>query len=821
YDADNNLIGDVAGTWTIEGGIGTCTQGYGTSIIFDPTKPGAGTITAARSAASTDGVRTDTTGLITVSLGDLDHIRIEYLNGIEIESRQILIGDTLNLYLRGYDADNNLIEGVSGTWSVEGGLEKCVPVHGTKTCFAPTKPGAGTITVAYGIHTDTTGLIMVSPGAVSYIRIEYLDGTETGGAIQTTTDSIIELYLRGYNANNELIGDIVGNWRVEGSSTSGSGIGTCTQEYGTKTYFDPTTPGTGTIIATDGIHTYTIGLITVRLGILDHIRIEYLDGTEAGATLTTTNDTMELYLRGYDADNNLIGDFAGTWTVEGSLEDCKFKYGTSTIFAPTKSGIGTITATYGEHTDKTGLIIVNLVAVDHIRMEYFDGTPAVATRTTTDNSLQIYIRGYNANNNLIGDIVGIWTVIGGIGNCTPAHGSLTTFDPTTPGIGTITVTDGVHIDTIGSITISLGILDHIRIEYPDGTEVGATQTTTDFTLTLCLRGYDADNNLLGDIAGTWTVSGGSPSGGGIENCMPEYGTSTVFDPTKPGAGTITAARSATSTDGVWTDTTGLITVSVGVIDHIRIEYPDGTEVEATQTTTDSTLTLCLRGYDAENNLIGDIPGTWTVSGGSPSGGGSPSVGGLENCVPGYGSSTVFAPTKPGAGTITVTDGVRTDTTGLITVSLGVLDHIRIEYFDGIEVETTQVTTDAALTLCLRGYDADNNLLGDIPGTWIIEGEIGTCTQGYGTSTIFDPTKPWAGTIIAARSATSTDGVWTDTTGLITVSLGVLDHIRIEYLDGTEAGATQTTTDAALTLCLRGYDADNNLIGDVAGTWTIE
>jgi parallel beta-helix repeat protein len=63
YDWDGSLIGDVAGTWTVKGGIGTISSSYGTSTVFDPRKVGVGSITVIC------GTLTDVTGLITVNYG--------------------------------------------------------------------------------------------------------------------------------------------------------------------------------------------------------------------------------------------------------------------------------------------------------------------------------------------------------------------------------------------------------------------------------------------------------------------------------------------------------------------------------------------------------------------------------------------------------------------------------------------------------------------------------------------------------------------------------------------------------------------------------
>ncbi|MDI6781776.1 MAG: hypothetical protein QME49_06730, partial [bacterium] len=107
---------------------------------------------------------------------------------------------------------------------------------------------------------------------------------------------------------------------------------------------------------------------------------------------------------------------------------------------------------------------------------------------------------------------------------------------------------------------------------------------------------------------------------------------------------------------------------------LHIDLPDGTRLESTQTTTDATWCLCLKGYDGE---IENVPGTWTVTGG---------IGTLSST---HGTFTYFNLTTPGIGSIIATDGIYT-TTVPITVKLGALNRLTIEYSNGTEVKSPQI-----------------------------------------------------------------------------------------------------------------------------------
>jgi len=132
-----------------------------------------------------------------------------------------------------------------------------------------------------------------------------------------------------------------------------------------------------------------------------------------------------------------------------------------------------------------------------------------------------------------------------------------------------------------------------------------------------------------------------------------------------------------------------------------------------------------------------------------------------------------------------------------TPTLPTLVKIQIEDQGGNEIGTKTLTTDGTLTLYLRGYDGSNTFISYISGTWTILGGIGTLSQSYGTSTIFNPTKVGIGTI------TVTDGSHTDTTEAITVLHGAAALLILSPQTATlTADGTQTYTGTAI-------DADGN------------
>ncbi len=197
---------------------------------------------------------------------------------------------------------------------------------------------------------------------------------------------------------------------------------------------------------------------------------------------------------------------------------------------------------------------------------------------------------------------------------------------------------------------------------------------------------------------------------------------------------------------------------------ITIVDEQGKAISTYTLTTDDSLILYL--MDVENNLV---EGYWGV------------LGEIGSCTPEDGTYTVFDPTKPGTGTISATSWQHTDTTGLITVTIGSITSLSITTTEGEECGTYSLTTDDFLPLYLRGHDNDQNFA-YFEGTWSVSGYIGTLTNLYATSTIFYPTTVGVGTITAVSypfsPAVATLIVTLGTTGAISGYV-VFDLPRID------------------------------------------
>jgi len=365
-------------------------------------------------------------------------------------------------------------------------------------------------------------------------------------------------------------------------------------------------------------------------------------------------------------------------------------------------------------------------------------------------------------------------------------------------------TAGGKSDATGTISVTAGAVSRVLIRNAannGGSEVGNLNLTTDDVLVLYAAGYDAENNYIGDVTVSWSVTGT------LDAVSPSSGSSTVFSPrTKGTSGTIVADH-ATATD----DATGTISVSVGALAAIKIRDAGsggGSEVGSLTITADQSLTVYAAGYDADGNFISDQSVTWSSSG-------------LTPAVSGTGTSKSFSPTRTGSGYISAdAGGGRTDDTGTITVTAGALASLIIRDASagaGSEVGNRTMTTNDALTLYPAGYDADGNYRGEENATWSSTGSLTPPASGTGTSFTFSPTAPGSGTI------TATVGGVSDATGTITVNAGTVSKVLIRNAPnngGGEVGNLSLTTDDVLVLYAAGYDALNNYVGDVTVSWSV-
>ena len=832
YDDQGGYLGDQSVDWSVAGGIGIPTPIGGMSTTFTAITVGFGTVTATHPDSS---VGPDSTGLIEVVAGGLAYVLIRDASdgvGNEVGGMTLRTDDTRTLYSAGYDADDNFVGNTVVTWSVTGSIGKVSPAIGSSTQFNPTTIGTGRI---WGTHASTwvsvdhTGDVVVSGGNLAAVVIYDAPGGPTGGGAQVgdlsiTTDDDVSFFAAGFDADGNYLGDQSVTWRVVG------GIGEVSPNIGSSTTFNPTDLGPGQVIADHAsARDASTGVLQVAGGALDHIIVRDAPsggGSPVGPASINTDTSFQVFAAGYDADDNFVGAQSVTWSVVGGIGAIVAGPSTNSVFNATTVGSGTIDADDGPPTDlisyPSGTLTVSVGALAEIRIEDDNdcaGTEIGNETLAADQTLTVYAVGYDADGNCRGDETVAWAVNGGIGGMTPASGSSSVFNPKLAAVGSITATHAtVASDDTGALTITVGALAAITIRTRPGgvgVAVGNVSITVDDTLTLYSAGYDSDGNYHSDPSVNWQ------SLAAVGTVLPATGSSTLFTPGGSGAETIRAIHGASSAQ----DDTGTITVTTSIANlaHVLIlDQPGcsgndavGSVVDAESLTTDDTLTLFAVGFDSFNQCLDDVAVTWVLNG----------AGGVLD--PGPNASTSFDPQVAGQSPTITADhsnaAVTDHTTGLISIDVGALDYITVRDASnngGNVVGNLSITTDDELTFHAAGYDADHNYIIDQSVEWFVSGGIGTVTPS-GSSTTFNPSNSGLGQVLADHPG---PGVSDDSTGIINVSAGGIDTIRIVDAPGgagTDVGEVPSlTADHTLTVYAAGYDSDGNFVSDEDVTWSV-
>ncbi len=743
---------------------------------------------------------------VTIVAGPLNHFAVTNASDGNIADQTA--GTNFSVKITAKDLYNNTITSWTGTVDLSDDT-------GTLTPTTATISSGGAVTVSNALitkaqaniritatKTDTSGtsnFFTVTAGAVNYVKI--VEGSSGDGTEFTTrsltTDEVILLHAAGYDQYGNYSGDESVTWSVSG------GIGTVSPATGTSTTFNATTPGSGTITANHATVTDdATGTITVSVGALAKIKI--LSGasgeTSEVTTATVTNgNTLVVHAGGFDADDNYRSDETVDWSVSGGIGTVSPTTGnSSTTFTASTPGTGIISATNGTLSDDTGTITVDPGPLAQIilRTEPNNGGQAFGTHSmTADETVTIYAAGYDAQGYYLGDQNVDWTSTGTLAPTVNSTGQPSfTFSPTTaPTSGTIVGTLGALSDATGTISVSVGALNQIKILSGlsgETSEITTASLTSGNTLDMHAGGYDADGNYRSDESVTWSVLGG------IGTVSPTTGTSTTFTATVAGTGQISASN------GTQSDVTGDITVTGGGgLSYIvlRTETNGGGVALDTYTmTADDSLTLYAAGYDAGGTYIGDQPVDWS------------GTGTLAPTISASGqSSYTFSPTTaPASGTIVGTHATAgSDATGTITVNPGApagrVTLIPVPSVLDADGSSTSTISSSKI------YDADNNLVGS--GR---EFTIQIVPDGLGSITSTDVNSNRAGVQVATNAnselsfvytagtaggtatifATSDDG---SATGDTTISLTGLEITEISAAPTVSRG--QTATEVIMTV----------------------
>ncbi|MDZ7304104.1 MAG: hypothetical protein ONB44_18415, partial [candidate division KSB1 bacterium] len=749
-----------------------------------------------------------------VAAGGLDHFAFSTI-------ATQAAGAAFSFTITAKDANNNDLS-FNGTVTLSDNTTTLTPTSVTMNGVSVTVSNAQITKAQTGVMISATGggktgksnAFTVQPGSLYRVRI--VEGPSGDGPEVTTksvtADDLLPLHAAGYDAFGNYREDPPVNWLM----TNALGVFTPASSTSSTT-FNPNKVGTTRLIAdhASAIDDST-GNVVISTGAAYRVKVllgAFGAGNEVGDVLLNTGEVLTVHASSFDRDDNRIQDVSVTWRVSGNIGTLSPLSGVSTTLTATRVGNGTITADHASLIDGySGIITVSASTLSYVKI--FEGTagPPGAElgnkSITTDQTLSVYAAGFDASGNYVGDQEVTWSLSNSLGTLSPTFGRTTNFDPKRPGTLQIIATHATATgDNTGNISISAGNAHHIKIL------TGLSGATSEFLTDTLFTGqtremhassFDADDNWLGDVSVTWSVS--NPIG----SVAPTVGAATTFTATTAGSGVINARHSI-----LGEDFTGTITVKPSSLNYVRIvEGPSGpgSKLGSKSFTTDQTVPVHAAGYDANNNYLGDVPVTWTVIGNN-----------IGTFTTQSGASTTLLLTRTGVGRIVADHAsAKDDTSGNLTISVGALHHVKVMSgnagFTSV-VLTQEITADETLAVHASGFDADDNYIDDFSVTWLVSGKIGTVSPAVGKSTILTARKVGVGQITADYADPNvTDGV----TGAITVNPGRLAFIWViegPSGAGTQLGDRSLKADETLTLHAAGFDADTNYVADQSVTWS--
>lgn len=736
--------------------------------------------------------------LVGIGKGPLDEIRIESAGADDLGSLNLTADDELNLTAHGFDVRDNPLGPVEAGWSLEPVEDGQTEDHDVGD-FEPTKGESTTLDLTdvgrAKVKADAVGSsgvanasdpFTVDPGELADLRIVGADGQPVVGA-QNTTDENLNLTAQGMDADGNVnTSGLPVEWSLESIQDS-EPVGTLDPTQGSSTTLEFTDPGRARVFGwSDELGDQnSTGQIEVIPGDLDHLGVE-ITNEDTGALLheaggdtaqvdVTTDDEIRMEAIGFDADDNRRGSVAVSWDVEDDSQSnpCPNEAKTC-IFAPDRAPRQwTFTLNRTDTPEaSTPEIAVSAGQLHQVRIVGADGQPVSDLSNSTDDELNLAAQGLDEDGNVQKTHLAVdWNLelVEGdqpVGDLTNSSAAKTTLEYTTPGEAKVIATNqslDQPTDRTGALTVTVGQLDHLNVT--DGPDTTPADEPVDVTIVP----QDADGNERGDDV-TFDLTGSG-------ELDPVDRTTVAFEPNKTGTATITAQASDSDNLTQPVRTTHDIEVTVGALDHIRVEEAAGGEVGPRTTTTDASLDLTARAYDENANLRGPIEANWSLV--------PADKGQTENHEVG-----VFAPERAANTTLDLTDigkariqakaaGVPA-LSGSLNVDAGDLHRVEIVDEAGNTLGNVSTTTDATLNFTAVGLDADDNRIGTVSVDWRLEDRdgdgqaIGKLDPNSSTETKLDLTTPGTGVLVANHSQVpdGRDG----RTGKISVDVGALDHL---------------------------------------------
>jgi hypothetical protein len=412
---------------------------------------------------------------------DAMYIRPGILTTIAVTTDTLTIaaGDSYNFSARGFDKNANEVTEIGRlTWIVSGNMGEI----DSTGLFGARHVGSGTVAVQSDLgFVATSGEITVVPGAPAFLSV--LPATNVVQTLQSYQYTVL-----CFDTDSNLIADYsdLANWST-------------TDLVGNITSFGLYTAGlVGNYwIKADYDSMRDSGTVSIVLfGGLDHIKIEYFNGTPVSTvTLSTDIDTTRFYARGYTASDELIGDVSIDWTIVGpdSIAALAPTIGTVTELSLLKPGDIRIAAEHiSGFVDTTE--IISVIAGQPASLAVLPDTATLSVGGT----VLFAIVARDADDNVVNPQLALnWNMTDSIGTID----STGLFTATTVGeTRIVAIVDGLA-DSSDQITVVAGSLASIRIE-PDSVAVSIGDT-----IQFSAIGLDSVGNITGAGQITWKALG--------------------------------------------------------------------------------------------------------------------------------------------------------------------------------------------------------------------------------------------------------------------------------------------------------------------------
>jgi hypothetical protein len=544
------------------------------------------------------------------------------------------------------------------------------PINWSFSAAGTATPGNPTSAVTYTPPTTARAYYITATAQSNGAIFGTATVTVTPGNLQTIAVSPVSAVLppsttqvfnaTGSDAHGNVIPGLVFNWTNVGVG----GTFLVANPTSSTLYRTNIVAGSYTIrVRSSPGPTNTLVSVTVNPGPLARIVV-----TPTGVTLAP-NGTQAYTAAGFDQYDNYVPGVSFAWSVDAAYSG-KMSFSGNTLTAGTQAGNypNAVIATSGAITGRGN------VAISTASLASMTLTPE--STSLSPNGTQTFVaKAFDAFSNEITQTAFAWSVTGA--------GTLVAFGPTTATLRA-TSTAGTYVNSLtasvgalnrsATITVVPGVVNSVRIT-PNPATLAVNEAAS-FTATA----YDANNNPVPNQSFAWSTEGG----GSIESSS---STSATFRAgTDAGAyANALVATAAGKSDGV------TITVLPGPAASLRVS-PSTTAQQA-----GDTKQFAIVAKDAFNNVINDLPVTWSAS---------PQAGVIQQ----DGLLVVGSVAGQYSGAITVTAGAL-KASASITITPAALDTI------ALSPNVTSMAAGALRQFTATGRDRFGNVITDKVFSW--------------------------------------------------------------------------------------------------------